>query len=73
MYSHDVLVIGAGLSGLRVAIEVVKEVDVAILSKVHPLRSHSLAAQGGINASLGDQDSWEAHAFDTVKGTLEPG
>ncbi len=69
MFSHDVLVIGAGLSGLRVAIEVVKDVDVAIISKVHPLRSHSVAAQGGINASLGDQDSWEAHASDTVKGS----
>ncbi|MFX1417161.1 MAG: FAD-dependent oxidoreductase, partial [Promethearchaeota archaeon] len=69
MYSHDVLVIGAGLSGLRAAIEIVKEVDVAVLSKVYPLRSHSVAAQGGINASLGDQDSWEAHAFDTVKGS----
>jgi len=69
LYSHDVLVIGAGLSGLRVAIELVKEVDVAIISKVYPLRSHSVAAQGGINASLGDKDSWEAHAFDTVKGS----
>ncbi|MFW9944105.1 MAG: FAD-dependent oxidoreductase, partial [Candidatus Sifarchaeia archaeon] len=69
MYSHDVLVIGAGLSGLRAAIEIAKEVDVAVLSKVYPLRSHSVAAQGGINASLGDQDSWEAHAFDTVKGS----
>ncbi|UCH04970.1 MAG: FAD-dependent oxidoreductase [Candidatus Thorarchaeota archaeon] len=69
MYSHDILVIGAGLSGLRIAIEVAKDVDVAILSKVHPLRSHSVAAQGGMNASLGEQDSWEAHAFDTVKGS----
>ncbi|MFX1264704.1 MAG: FAD-dependent oxidoreductase [Promethearchaeota archaeon] len=69
MYSHDVLVIGAGLSGLRAAIEVVKDVDVAVISKVFPLRSHSVAAQGGVNASLSDQDSWEAHAFDTVKGS----
>jgi succinate dehydrogenase / fumarate reductase flavoprotein subunit len=43
---------------------------VAILSKVHPVRSHSVAAQGGINAALGENDSWEAHAFDTAKGGL---
>ena len=44
--------------------------DIAILSKVHPVRSHSVAAQGGINAALGENDSWEAHAFDTTKGGL---
>ncbi len=69
MYKHDVLVVGAGLSGLRVAIELEGELDVAVLSKVYPLRSHSVAAQGGINASLSEEDSWEAHAFDTVKGS----
>ncbi|MHA1960411.1 MAG: FAD-dependent oxidoreductase [Candidatus Thorarchaeota archaeon] len=68
MYSHDVLIVGAGLSGLRTAIELAQSHDVAILTKVHPLRSHSVAAQGGINASLGEDDSWESHAFDTVKG-----
>ncbi len=46
-----------------------KEFDVAVITKVHPLRSHSVAAQGGINASLGEGDSWESHAFDTVKGS----
>ncbi len=69
---HDVLIIGAGLSGLRTAIELVDHQDVAILSKVHPLRSHSGAAQGGVNAALGTvdpNDTWEAHAFDTVKGS----
>jgi len=66
---HDVLVVGGGLSGLRVAIELADSCDVAVLSKVHPLRSHSVAAQGGMNASLGEGDSWEAHAFDTVKGS----
>ena len=60
---------GAGLSGLRVGIELSKSVNVAIVTKVHPLRSHSVAAQGGINASLGEDDSWESHAFDTVKGS----
>ncbi|MFW9966178.1 MAG: FAD-dependent oxidoreductase [Candidatus Thorarchaeota archaeon] len=68
-HSHDILVIGAGLSGLRVAIELADQYDVAVLTKVHPLRSHSVAAQGGINASLSPEDSWESHAFDTVKGS----
>ncbi|TFG13206.1 FAD-dependent oxidoreductase [Candidatus Thorarchaeota archaeon] len=67
-FKHDVLVVGAGLSGLRTAIELAEDHDVAILSKVYPLRSHSVAAQGGINASLGEDDSWESHAFDTIKG-----
>jgi succinate dehydrogenase / fumarate reductase flavoprotein subunit len=68
VHEHDVLIIGAGLAGLRVAIELVKDHDVAILTKVHSLRSHSVAAQGGINAAMGKDDSWETHAFDTVKG-----
>ncbi|MHA2385384.1 MAG: FAD-binding protein, partial [Candidatus Thorarchaeota archaeon] len=63
-HNHDIVVIGAGLSGLRVAIELTDRYDVAILTKVHPLRSHSVAAQGGINASLSPEDSWESHAFD---------
>ncbi|MBN2230499.1 MAG: FAD-dependent oxidoreductase [Candidatus Thorarchaeota archaeon] len=66
---HDVLIVGAGLSGLRVAIELAGDFDVAVLTKVHPLRSHSVAAQGGINAALGADDSYEQHAFDTVKGS----
>jgi succinate dehydrogenase / fumarate reductase flavoprotein subunit len=70
MPSHDVLVVGAGLAGMRAALEASRGgVDVAMLSKVHPLRSHSCAAQGGINAALGEDDSWEKHAFDTVKGS----
>jgi len=69
LHEHDVLVVGSGLAGLRVAIQLAKDFDVAILTKVHPLRSHSVAAQGGINASLGTGDSWEQHAFDTVKGS----
>jgi succinate dehydrogenase / fumarate reductase flavoprotein subunit len=66
---HDVLIIGAGLSGLRAAIEIVDTHDVAIVTKVHSLRSHSVAAQGGINAAMSIEDSWESHAFDTVKGS----
>ncbi len=70
MTDHDIIVIGGGLSGLRAAIEAHRlGADVAVISKVHPIRSHSGAAQGGINASLGSDDSWEAHAFDTVKGS----
>ena len=72
---HDILVIGGGLTGLRAAVEALRNgKDVAVLSKVHPLRSHSVAAQGGINAALGNapdrgDDHWEDHAFDTVKGS----
>src|SRR5918997_615759 len=70
MPSHDVLVIGAGLAGQRAALAAAElGVSVAIVSKVHPVRSHSNAAQGGINAALGENDSWESHAFDTVKGS----
>ncbi|MBV9055949.1 MAG: FAD-binding protein, partial [Candidatus Eremiobacteraeota bacterium] len=67
---HDVLVLGAGLAGMRAALEAARNgADVAIVTKVHPIRSHSSAAQGGINAALGEGDSWESHAFDTVKGS----
>jgi succinate dehydrogenase / fumarate reductase flavoprotein subunit len=66
---HDVLIIGAGLSGLRASIEIVDTHDVAVVTKVHSLRSHSVAAQGGINAAMSAEDSWESHAFDTVKGS----
>ena len=68
MQSHDILIVGAGLAGMRAAVAVAPGLDVAILSKVHPVRSHSVAAQGGINAALRTDDSWEAHAFDTAKG-----
>jgi len=71
MYEHDVLIIGGGLAGLRAAVEVTRAgVDVAVISKVHPVRSHSNAAQGGINAPLTDRgDDWESHAYDTIKGS----
>jgi succinate dehydrogenase / fumarate reductase flavoprotein subunit len=74
VFSHDVLVIGAGLAGLRAAIEIGEKADAAVISKVHPLRSHSLAAQGGINAALanaeeGKDDTPDKHTFDTVKGS----
>jgi succinate dehydrogenase / fumarate reductase flavoprotein subunit len=69
--AHDVLVIGAGCAGMRAAIEAFDAgADVALLSKIHPTRSHSGAAEGGINAALGNasEDNPELHAFDTVKG-----
>jgi succinate dehydrogenase / fumarate reductase flavoprotein subunit len=70
MPHHDVLVIGAGLAGQRAALAAAEGgASVGIISKVHPVRSHSNAAQGGINAALDPQDSWESHAFDTVKGS----
>ena len=70
MPTHDVLVIGAGLAGQRAALAAAEQgVSVGIVSKVHPVRSHSNAAQGGINAALDPGDSWESHAFDTVKGS----
>jgi len=71
MLEHDVLVIGAGLAGLRAALSAHKEgVNVAVATKVHPVRSHSNAAQGGINAALTHLgDNWEEHAFETVKGS----
>jgi len=70
MPSHDVLVIGAGLAGQRAALAAASAgATVGIVSKVHPVRSHSVAAAGGINAALNPEDSWESHAFDTVKGS----
>ena len=70
--SHDVVVVGAGLAGMRAAIAAHEAgADVALLTKVHPVRSHSGAAQGGINAALGNEteDSPANHTFDTVKGS----
>jgi succinate dehydrogenase / fumarate reductase flavoprotein subunit len=70
MPKHDVLVIGAGLAGQRAALAAAESgASVGVISKVHPVRSHSNAAAGGINAALDPEDSWESHAFDTVKGS----
>jgi succinate dehydrogenase / fumarate reductase, flavoprotein subunit len=69
---HDVVVVGAGCAGMRAAIEAKRQgVDVAVVSKLHPTRSHSGSAEGGINAALGNatEDSPEIHTFDTVKGS----
>ena len=74
MYYHKILVIGGGLAGLRAAVEAAPVADTAIISQVHPVRSHSGAAQGGVNAPLannpaGKDDTWEKHAYDTIKGS----
>lgn len=74
MLSHDILIVGGGLAGLAAALSSDPDLSVAVISKVHPLRSHSVAAQGGINAALGNNpngkdDTWERHTFDTVKGS----
>jgi succinate dehydrogenase / fumarate reductase, flavoprotein subunit len=74
MFDHDVVIIGGGLAGSRAALEIARtdpSLSIALVAKTHPIRSHSVAAQGGIASSLQNADptdSWEAHAFDTVKG-----
>ena len=71
MLEHDVLVVGGGLAGMRAAIAAhSRGANTALISKVYPVRSHSCAAQGGINAALTDRgDDWEEHAYETVKGS----
>ena len=75
MLEHDVIIVGGGLAGCRAAVEIARldpSLNVAVVAKTHPIRSHSVAAQGGIAATLknvDESDSWEAHAFDTVKGS----
>ncbi|HLY76266.1 MAG TPA: FAD-binding protein, partial [Thermoplasmata archaeon] len=62
MLQHDIVVVGAGLAGQRAALAAAKAGhDVGLVSKLHPLRSHSGAAQGGINAAVGAEDSVETH------------
>ena len=71
IHKHDLIIVGAGLAGLRAAIETSRYADVAVISKLFPTRSHSGAAQGGIAAALGNEefDKVEWHIFDTVKGS----
>jgi succinate dehydrogenase / fumarate reductase, flavoprotein subunit len=74
MIHHDVVIIGAGLAGLRAAVGTSHRYDTAVLTKVHPVRSHSVAAQGGMNAALANvdgsrDDTIEKHTFDTIKGS----
>jgi len=70
-YTHDIIILGAGLAGLRAAVasaETSSKIDIAVLSKHHPLRSHSVCAQGGTAAVMREKDSYDLHAYDTVKG-----
>ena len=70
--SYDVLVVGGGLAGIRAAIAAVEtnpRVKVGMVSKVYPMRSHTVSAEGGAAAALRPEDSYENHAFDTVKGS----
>lgn len=74
MIRHDILIVGNGLAGLSAALNADPKLSTAVISKVHPLRSHSVAAQGGVNAPLGNNpagrdDSAERHAYDTIKGS----
>jgi succinate dehydrogenase / fumarate reductase flavoprotein subunit len=70
IYEYDAVIVGAGLAGLAAAKELTEAgMKTAVITKLHPLRSHSGAAQGGINAALGKDDSTELHEFDTVKGS----
>ena len=68
----DVVIVGAGGSGMRASLQLARAgLNVAVLSKVFPTRSHTVAAQGGIGASLGNmnEDNWHYHFYDTVKGS----
>ncbi|HXC76681.1 MAG TPA: FAD-binding protein [Candidatus Acidoferrum sp.] len=70
--SYDVLVVGGGLAGIRAAIAVVEtnpRLKVGMVSKVYPMRSHTVSAEGGAAAVLRPEDSYETHAFDTIKGS----
>ncbi len=72
----DVVIVGAGGSGMRASLQLARAgLNVAVLSKVFPTRSHTVAAQGGIGASLGNmsEDNWHYHFYDTVKGSDWPG
>jgi len=70
--SYDVLVVGGGLAGIRAAIAAVEanpRIRVGMVSKVYPMRSHTVSAEGGAAAVMRPEDSYETHAFDTIKGS----
>ncbi|MDM7883851.1 MULTISPECIES: succinate dehydrogenase flavoprotein subunit [Curtobacterium] len=69
-HQHDIVIIGAGGAGMRAAIEAGPKAKTAVISKLYPTRSHTGAAQGGMAAALAnvEEDSWEWHTFDTIKG-----
>ncbi|HEY9477205.1 MAG TPA: FAD-binding protein, partial [Microbacteriaceae bacterium] len=69
-HKHEIVIVGAGGAGMRAAIQAGPNADTAVISKLYPTRSHTGAAQGGMAAALGnvEEDSWEWHTYDTVKG-----
>src|SRR4030066_1598475 len=71
IYEYDVAIVGGGIAGLVAALTAAENCSVAVVSKVHVMRSHSVAAQGGVAAALGneEEDHWEWHMFDTTKGS----
>ena len=72
-FTHDIIIVGAGLAGLRAAVaaaEVDAKLDIAVISKHHPLRSHSVCAQGGTGAVTNEKDSFDLHAYDTVRAQI---
>src|SRR5438445_193980 len=71
-HNHDIVIVGGGAAGIRAAIAAVElepKLDVAIISKVYPMRSHTVSAEGGMAAVLRDYDSFDSHAYDTIKGS----
>ncbi len=71
-YNHDILIIGAGAAGIRAAIaasETNPKLNIALASKVYPMRSHTVSAEGGMAAVLKDYDNLDLHAYDTIKGS----
>ncbi|MEK0325600.1 MAG: FAD-binding protein, partial [Nitrosopumilus sp.] len=70
--SHDIIIIGGGAAGLRAAIAAAEQdstLDIAVVSKVYPMRSHTVSAEGGTGAVMRDYDNFDLHSFDTIKGS----